>query len=155
MNGLAGAVLLTKTGGMLGPIADILGWIMDWLFKFTSIFGIENIGLCIILFTLVTKVLMIPLTIKQQQSSKLMAVMQPEISAIQKKYKGKENDQKYAMMMQTETQCIFLCFFFQIVFQRCCIRHVRLVNDQKNRNFTRSEERRVGKECRSRWSPYH
>ena len=39
---------------MLGPIADILGWIMDWLFKFTSIFGIENIGLCIILFTLVT-----------------------------------------------------------------------------------------------------
>ena len=24
-----------------------------------------------------------------------------------------------------------------------------------NKNFTRSEERRVGKECRSRWSPYH
>ena len=22
-------------------------------------------------------------------------------------------------------------------------------------NWTRSEERRVGKECRSRWSPYH
>ena len=92
---------------MLGPIADILGWIMDWLFKFTSIFGIENIGLCIILFTLVTKVLMIPLTIKQQQSSKLMAVMQPEISAIQKKYKGKENDQKYAMMMQTEIKAVY------------------------------------------------
>ena len=107
MNSIAGAVLLTKTGGMLGPIADILGWIMDWLFKFTSIFGIENIGLCIILFTLVTKVLMIPLTIKQQQSSKLMAVMQPEISAIQKKYKGKENVQKYAMMMQTEIKAVY------------------------------------------------
>ena len=25
----------------------------------------------------------------------------------------------------------------------------------KNVNQTRSEERRVGKECRSRWSPYH
>lgn len=107
MNGLAGAVLLTKTGGFLGPIADILGWIMDWLFKFTSMFGIENIGLCIILFTLVTKVLMMPLTIKQQQSSKLMAVMQPEITAIQKKYKGKENDQKYAMMMQTEIKAVY------------------------------------------------
>ena len=107
MNELVGAVVLTKTGGFLGPIADILGWIMDWLFKFTSIFGIENIGLCIILFTLVTKVLMIPLTIKQQQSSKLMAVMQPEISAIQKKYKGKENDQKYAMMMQTEIKGVY------------------------------------------------
>ena len=107
MNELVGAVVLTKTGGFLGPIADILGWIMDWLFKFTSIFGIENIGLCIILFTLVTKVLMIPLTIKQQQSSKLMAVMQPELTAIQKKYKGKEGDQKAMMMMQTETKAVY------------------------------------------------
>ena len=107
MNSIAGAVLLTKTGGILGPIADILGWIMDLLFRFTSTFGILNIGLCIILFTLVTKVLMIPLTIKQQKSSKLMAVMQPEITAIQKKYKGKENDQKYAMMMQTEIKAVY------------------------------------------------
>ena len=107
MNSIAGAVLLTKTGGILGPIADILGWIMDLLFRFTSTFGILNIGLCIILFTLVTKVLMIPLTIKQQKSSKLMAVMQPEITAIQKKYKGKESDQKYAMMMQTEIQAVY------------------------------------------------
>ena len=107
MNSLVGAVLLTKTGGVLGPIGDILGWIMDLLFRFTSMFGIVNIGLCIILFTLVTKLLMIPLTIKQQKSSKLMAVMQPEISAIQKKYKGKENDQKYAMMMQTEIKGVY------------------------------------------------
>ena len=47
MNSLAGAVVLTKTGGILGPIAGILGWIMDLLFRFTSTFGIENIGLCI------------------------------------------------------------------------------------------------------------
>ena len=60
MNGLVGAVVLTKDSGFLGPIASILGWIMDLLFEFTSTFGIENIGLCIILFTLVTKVLMIP-----------------------------------------------------------------------------------------------
>ena len=26
---------------------------------------------------------------------------------------------------------------------------------QQSYPFTRSEERRVGKECRSRWSPYH
>ena len=71
-------------------------------------FGIVNIGLCIILFTLVTKLLMIPLTIKQQKSSKLMAVMQPELTAIQKKYKGKEGDQKAMMMMQTETKACLL-----------------------------------------------
>ena len=29
------------------------------------------------------------------------------------------------------------------------------VNPTKAKNLTRSEERRVGKECRSRWSPYH
>ena len=107
MNGLVGAVVLTKEGGFLGPVASFLGWIMDLLFKFTSTFGIENIGLCIILFTLVTKVLMIPLTIKQQKSSKLMTVMQPEITAIQKKYKGKENDQKAAMMMQAEIKAVY------------------------------------------------
>ena len=27
--------------------------------------------------------------------------------------------------------------------------------DESTLNLTRSEERRVGKECRSRWSPYH
>ena len=91
----------------MGPIGDILGWIMDLLFRFPSMFGIVNIGLCIILFTLVTKLLMIPLTIKQQKSSKLMAVMQPELTAIQKKYKGKEGDQKAMMMMQTETKAVY------------------------------------------------
>ena len=45
---VVGAVVLTKTGGVLGPIADILGWIMDLLFRFTSTFGMENVGLSII-----------------------------------------------------------------------------------------------------------
>ena len=76
-------LVLTKTGGfILGPVSQILGWIMDLLFRFTSSMGILNIGLCIILFTLVVKVLMFPLTIKQQKSSKLMSVMQPELLAL-------------------------------------------------------------------------
>ena len=29
------------------------------------------------------------------------------------------------------------------------------VSNEWTQNKTRSEERRVGKECRSRWSPYH
>ena len=28
-------------------------------------------------------------------------------------------------------------------------------SDWNGKEFSRSEERRVGKECRSRWSPYH
>lgn len=82
-------LVLTKVGGILGPFATVLGVIMDWLFQLTSIFGIQNIGLCIILFTLVTKLLMFPLTLKQQKSSKLMSVMQPEIQAVQASIKEK------------------------------------------------------------------
>lgn len=99
-------LLLTKTGGILGPIAQVLGIIMDMLFRLTSTFGIMNIGLCIILFTLVVKVLMFPLTIKQQKSSKLMAVMQPEMQAIQKKYKDKK-DQESMMKQNAEMQALY------------------------------------------------
>lgn len=83
-----------------------MGYIMSALFKFTSLFGVQNIGLSIILFTLVVKVLMFPLTIKQQKASKLMAVMQPEIQAIQNKYKGK-TDNDSMMKMNVETKAVY------------------------------------------------
>ncbi|RGY95601.1 membrane protein insertase YidC [Clostridium sp. AM58-1XD] len=79
---------------------------MDMLFRFTHQFGILNIGLCIILFTLIIKVLMFPLTIKQQKFTKLNAIMQPEIQAIQKKYKGK-TDQQSMMKMNVETKAVY------------------------------------------------
>lgn len=44
--------------------------------------------------------------IKQQKSSKLMAVMQPEIQAIQKKYKGK-TDNDSMMKMNVETRAVY------------------------------------------------
>ena len=99
-------LVLTKAGGILGPVAQVLGWIMEALFRFTSTFGVMNIGLCIILFTLVMKLLMLPLTLKQQKSSKLMSVMQPELQAIQKKYKGK-NDNDSMMRMNVETKAVY------------------------------------------------
>ncbi len=100
-------VVLTKnTGAILGPIADIFGYVMDLLFTLTSKVGILNIGLCIILFTIVTRLLLLPLTVKQQRNSKLMNVMQPELNAIQKKYKGKD-DQQSMMAMQAETKAVY------------------------------------------------
>ena len=52
-------LVLTKSHDFFsfGPVADILGWIMDLLFRFTNLFGIMNIGLSIILFTLVIKLI--------------------------------------------------------------------------------------------------
>ena len=99
-------MVLPKAGSILGPIATVLGYVMDILFRFTSSFGVFNVGLCIILFTIVMKTLMIPLTIKQQKTTKLMSVMNPEIQAIQKKYKGK-SDQESMQRQNVEIQAVY------------------------------------------------
>lgn len=99
-------MVLTKAGSILGPIATVLGYVMDILFRFTSSFGVFNVGLCIILFTIVMKTLMIPLTIKQQKTTKLMSVMNPEIQAIQKKYKGKSGSGIHAASECGDSGCL-------------------------------------------------
>lgn len=91
---------------MIGPIAALLGYIMDFIYEVCSLIGVQNIGLCIILFTVITNVLMLPLTIKQQKFTKLNAVMNPEIQAIQKKYKDRK-DQVSMQKQQAETQAIY------------------------------------------------
>ena len=96
-------LVATKAGSIMGPIASVFGYIMDFLFRITSSMGIMNIGLCIILFTIITKLLLFPLTIKQQESSKLMSLMNPEIKAVQNMYKGK-TDQATMAKQQVEMQ---------------------------------------------------
>lgn len=97
-------ILLTKdTGKILGPIVKLLGYIMEGIFFVIDKIGIPNIGLAIILFTIVIYLLLMPLTIKQQKFSKLSAKMNPELQAIQKKYKDKkDNDSMMAMNMETK-----------------------------------------------------
>lgn len=99
-------IFLTKGGGFLGPVEKLLGWILNYIYIFLTYFGIENIGLSIIIFTFLVKTLMIPLTIKQQKSAKVSTAMNPEIMAIQKKYKDKK-DEKSMQKMQMETQAIY------------------------------------------------
>lgn len=101
------SIFLTKTGGILGPIADLMGVIMDFIFRITSSFGFVNIGLCIILFTIATRIIMLPLSYKQSKSQKIMSALQPEITAIQKKYKGRENDQQAMMMQNAEIRAVY------------------------------------------------
>lgn len=91
---------------LIGPIAKVLGYLMNWIFMGISAIGLPNIGLAIILFTLVIKALMIPLSIKQQKFSKLQAVMQPELTRIQNKYKGK-TDNASLMAQQEETKEVY------------------------------------------------
>ena len=101
-------MLLTKsTTFIIGPVASLLGYIMNGIFWLQEQIGIANIGLCIILFTIVIYMIMTPLTIQQQKFSKLQARMNPEIQAIQKKYKGKNQDQAAMMKMNEETQAVY------------------------------------------------
>ncbi len=91
---------------IIGDIAKLLGFIMNGIFNGLNAIGVPNIGLAIIIFTIVVKLLMMPLTIKQQKFSKLSSVMNPEIQAIQKKYKGKK-DNESLMKMNDETKQVY------------------------------------------------
>ena len=104
---MLGLLATQDTGKLLGPIAKLLGWIMNAIFNLMdSLFGVQNIGLSIILFTVVVYMCMLPLTYKQQKFSKMSAKMNPEIKAVQKKYAGKQ-DQASMMAMQDETKAVY------------------------------------------------
>jgi len=103
---LSGILLTQYDGAILGPIAKVLGVLMEGIFNVLNAIGIPNIGLSIIIFTVVIYLLMMPLTIKQQKFSKLSAKMNPELQAIQKKYKNKK-DNDSVMAMNQETQAVY------------------------------------------------
>ena len=99
-------LLTAYNGAILGPIAKLLGWIMNGMYILMEKVGISNVGLSIILFTIVIYALMFPLTYKQQKFSKLSQKMNPELQAVQKKYKDKK-DTVSMQNMQAETQQIY------------------------------------------------
>jgi len=104
---LESMILATKSGTpIIGQIAVVMGWIMNAIYKVLDMVGIQNLGLCIIIFSILIYLCMTPLQIKQQKFSKLSAIMQPEIQKIQKKYQGKK-DQDSMMKMQEETQAVY------------------------------------------------
>lgn len=104
------AIELTATNGkILGPIAKILGWIMSGIYEVIyRISGgtIESIPLAIFVMTILIYMCLLPLTIKQQKFSKLSQKMQPEMQAIQNKYKNRK-DQESMMAMNQETQLLY------------------------------------------------
>ena len=103
---MSGGILLTQQSGLLKPVAVLLGYLMDGIFVVLDKVGMPNIGLSIILFTIIIYGCMTPLTIKQQKFSKLSAKMNPEIQAIQKKYKNKK-DNESMMAMNEETRAVY------------------------------------------------
>lgn len=101
-----GILLTQRSGAIIGNIAKVLGTLMNWIFEALSSIGIVNIGLCIIIFTIIIYMILFPMTIKQQKTTRIMSVMNPELQAIQKKYANKK-DQTSMLKMQEETKLVY------------------------------------------------
>ena len=99
-------IVLSKVTGILGPFASIFGLIMNAIYELLDLVGVPNVALTIILFTLITNLLMLPLTIKQQRYTRVSSLVTPEIQKINKKYKGK-TDQVSQRRMQAETMEVY------------------------------------------------
>lgn len=92
---------------IIEPIASLLGKVLDVLFVGINANGLGNIAIAIILFTLLVKLLMLPLTAKQSKMMKLNSIIGPEVRAIQNKYKDKKGDQNAMLKMQEETKAVY------------------------------------------------
>ena len=82
----------------------VLQDILNIFYQLTATLGFPSYGLAIILMTLVIKMLMYPLTVKQVKSMKGMQILQPKMKELQTKYKDKpEKLQQEMIKLYKET----------------------------------------------------
>ncbi|MCI9239397.1 YidC/Oxa1 family membrane protein insertase [Lachnospiraceae bacterium 50-23] len=94
---------------IVGQICWLLGKVMNFIYTILdNLLTTDNglVGLSIIIYTILVYMCMLPMTINQQKSSKMMAVINPEVQAIQKKYRNKK-DQASMMKQQEEIQQVY------------------------------------------------
>lgn len=76
---------------------------LGYLFYFIYNFLCSNVGIAIIIFTLVVKLATLPLTIRQQKTQAKSAIFTPKVQEIQKKYaNNKEKQQEELMKLQQQ-----------------------------------------------------
>ena len=103
------SLLTAANWPIVGQICWLLGKVMNFIYNFLDKVlpsDVGLVGLSIILYTFFVYTLMLPLTLKQQRTSKMSSVMNPEIQAIQKKYKNKR-DEASMMKQQEEIQQVY------------------------------------------------
>lgn len=78
----------------------MFGWLINGIVEALMFLNgiVNSYGVTIILFTLIIKLLLYPLTAKQTKSMKAMQDLQPEMDKIKKKYKDDKEKQQEAMM---------------------------------------------------------
>lgn len=73
---------------MFDSFIGFLQLILTWFFNLSSMLGFESYGMAIVLMTVVIKMALYPLTVKQVVSMKAMQELQPEMKKLQEKYKN-------------------------------------------------------------------
>ena len=97
-------MILTQTSGLImGPITKLFGFIFNAIYTFFNGMGIESIALSIVVFTVVIRLALFPINLKTTRSSKIQQYLRPEFNKINKKYKGKK-DQESMLAQQQETR---------------------------------------------------
>ena len=74
-------------GTTLAPVENLLQFVLESLHSLTDLAGVGSYGLAIILLTVIIKMLLYPLTVKQVKSMKAMQELSPKMKKIQEKYK--------------------------------------------------------------------
>ena len=95
---------------ILHPFAWAISWLWVWIHDFLVLVGMSSGSgiawvLSIVLLTILVRIAIIPLFLKQIRSSRAMQAIQPEMRKIQEKYKGKK-DQVSRQKMMEETQAL-------------------------------------------------
>ena len=125
--------------GIIGFFSDIFGYILNWIY---NIDFIRNYGLAIIIYTIIIKIVLLPITIKQQKTMKKTAKIQEESTKIQEKYKGNQEkiNQEMLDLYKREkmspcsgcfsgiVQIILLLSVFYLVSQP--LTHMRKINNE-------------------------
>lgn len=78
---------------MFNFFANIFGYLLKFLYNL-----VNNYGLAIILFTIIIKLILLPLSIKQQKTTKKSAKLQEKLKVIQFKYKNDQEKMNQEMM---------------------------------------------------------
>lgn len=79
-------------GTLFAPIEGFLHFVLEMLYSLTEAVGFGSYGVAIILLTIVIKMLLYPLTVKQVKSMRAMQELQPQMKKIQEKYKDKPQE---------------------------------------------------------------
>ncbi len=86
--------LVRKDVDEIDFIYSLIGTPLGYILYFIYEIGITNIGIAIILFTFIIKILMLPLSIKQQKNTAKSAIFAPKVREIQQKYRNNQQKQQ-------------------------------------------------------------